>query len=132
MRRIEVDYAERVWTLTQTKFHHQWATPLTDLMMTIVGPPANDNEFVFTTKKSMAVTKPGLVRARRKLHDLMRTYLQKERYLAEDEDIMPWMFHDLRRTAAANFCRLGFEKTMVQRLPSRARRHPLPPLRAPS
>ncbi|MAF28335.1 MAG: integrase [Croceicoccus sp.] len=107
----ELSKTDRQWTIpgSRTKNNSPHIVPLTDLMVEELNALASGKTwpkrgFVFTVNNKKAVA--GLSKAKARLDGVIAEML-------EDDEIEPWRNHDLRRTLATGFQRLGirFEVT---------------------
>jgi integrase len=91
----ELDLDERLWTLpaTRTKNGRQHAVPLSDAAVTILEAQPKLGVQVFTTDGTRPIGG----------HSRGKDAIDR----AFSEPIAPWIFHDLRRTAASGMAKIG-------------------------
>ncbi|WP_271077905.1 tyrosine-type recombinase/integrase [Aurantiacibacter sp. MUD61] len=107
MRWTDLDLEAGTWTLTadSTKASRAHLVPLSPAVIAIIKAQPQLGDYVFTTTGETPIS--GFAKAKTRL----------DKYLASrGEELKPWRFHDLRRTAATHMVRLGIAETTVSRV----------------
>jgi integrase len=112
MRRSELD--GDVWVIpgARTKNGLEHGVPLSPAAAAIIGslPEIGRGGFVLTTTGATPVS--GFSRAKRRLDALMLADLRKG---DPEARLMPWTFHDLRRTMASGMARLNVPLPVIEK-----------------
>lgn len=102
----EIDFDAKIWTLpgARAKNGIEHTIPLSDQAVEILKsvPRIAGSDFVFTLNGRAPLT--GHYALKRRLDALM------------PPDTLPWVFHDLRRTAASGLARLGINLPVIEKL----------------
>lgn len=111
MRRSEIDWDKRLWTLpsARTKNGREHSIYLSDTSLEILDSlPAvrGKADYCFTTSGETSAS--GFSKAKTRIDKLMAGY-------AEGATIEPWVIHDLRRTAASGMARIGVSLPVIER-----------------
>ena len=109
MERSEIDFDARTWSIPRHKAKndqgHDVQLSREALAILNLLPPITGG-LVFSTNARSAVS--GFSRAKERLDALMRA--------SSDEEIAPWILHDLRRTATTGMARLKVPPHVVDRI----------------